>query len=57
MRSICCNERVDVIYRPEMFHGCDDGYELRVPVFVCTCCGAFIPPSFSMKEQDELQAI
>lgn len=39
MKSTCCLADLKVEPRPELYHGCDDDYELVIPFLVCTKCG------------------
>ncbi|MBV7509336.1 hypothetical protein KW850_29615 [Bacillus sp. sid0103] len=40
MKSTCCFESLESRHLPELYHGADDDYELRIPYLVCTKCGS-----------------
>ncbi|MFE8701532.1 hypothetical protein ACFYKX_13085 [Cytobacillus sp. FJAT-54145] len=39
MKSSCCHADVKKSNSIEYFHGADDDYELKIPVFNCSKCG------------------
>lgn len=57
MRSPCCQAEVKVVWRSELFHGCDDGYDLKIPMQVCSCCGEGVLPSFTNLNHQVYQTI
>ncbi|WP_157077347.1 hypothetical protein [Robertmurraya korlensis] len=56
MKSPCCQEKLEVQYGEEMYHGCDDEYALMIPYLVCTKCGVTHLQA-SKEEINELVAI
>ncbi|MEH7505891.1 hypothetical protein V7152_28720 [Neobacillus drentensis] len=40
MKSTCCFESLETYHSLELYHGCDDDYELIIPYLICTKCGA-----------------
>lgn len=39
MKSSCCYADLKTEQREELYHGCDDDYELIIPFQVCSKCG------------------
>ena len=38
MISNCCFAQLKTEFREELYHGCDDDYELIIPFLVCSKC-------------------
>lgn len=57
MRSPCCQAEVKVVWCSELYHGCDDGYDLKIPMQVCSCCGEGILPIFTNIDHQVYQSI
>lgn len=53
MKSTCCFESLETQYSLELYHGCDDDYELMIPYLICTKCGAI---NFQYKDEDKEEA-
>jgi hypothetical protein len=54
MKSTCCFESLETQYSSELYHGCDDDYELMIPYLICTKCGAV---NFQYIEENKQEAI
>ncbi|WNF35004.1 hypothetical protein RJD24_10980 [Bacillaceae bacterium IKA-2] len=50
MKSSCCSIKLKLEFKTELFHGSDDGYELKIPFYTCPNCGELVSPQFEQVE-------
>lgn len=53
MKSSCCSADYQKSFTIDYFHGADDEYEMKIPVFHCSKCGKQEIPSIK-NEQEQI---